>query len=129
MLPRLTIVGRHSQWVSLRIRTADYTKESRELLNVRALDGILKGKLGDKHIAQIVDDFLHEGVNGSHQCLVFELLGPSLAEVLMDYYEARVSGDELVLEPETILRLSKQLLEATAFLHQAGYAHGSMVPF
>lgn len=107
--------------------TADSMKESRELLHLRALDGILKGKLGDKHIAQIVDDFLHEGVNGSHQCLVFELLGPCLGHVMMEYYEGRIVGDELELEPGAILRLSKQLLEATAFLYQAGYAHGGIV--
>ena len=41
--------------------------------------------------------------------------------VVSDYYSG---GD--TLEPETILRLSEQLLQAIAFLHEAGYAHGGM---
>jgi serine/threonine-protein kinase SRPK3 len=50
-----------------------------------------------------------------------ELLGPSVDVVLEDYREA---GD--CLEPEDILRLSKQLLQAIAFMHGVGCAHGGM---
>ena len=31
------------------------------------------------------------------------------------------------LEPENILRISGQLLEAITFIHEVGYAHGGMV--
>jgi serine/threonine-protein kinase SRPK3 len=53
---------------------------------------------------------------------VFELLGPTVDTVVQMVYEV---GD--VLEPETILRISEQLLEAIAFIHEVGYAHGGMV--
>ena len=50
---------------------------------------------------------------------MFELLGPTVDTVAREIYQG---GD--ILEPETILRMSKQLLQAIAFLHEIGYAHG-----
>lgn len=32
-----------------------------------------------------------------------------------------------VLEPETILRMAKQLLQAITFLHEVGYTHGGNI--
>jgi serine/threonine-protein kinase SRPK3 len=53
---------------------------------------------------------------------VFELLGPTVDAVVREIYE-----EEDVLEPETILRMSEQLLQAINFIHEVGYAHGGMV--
>lgn len=41
--------------------------------------------------------------------------------VISDYYTGRET-----LDPEVILRLSEQLLQAIAFLHEVGYIHGGM---
>lgn len=68
---------------------------------------------------QLLDSFSHKGPNGNHQCLVFELLGPSVDMVLADYHQVQDKFD-----PETILRVSKQFLEAISFIHSAGMCHG-----
>lgn len=68
---------------------------------------------------ELYDSFTHEGPNGVHQCLVFELLGPSVDRVLADYRE---SHDKLCTE--TIIRMSTQLLKAVKFIHGAGMCHG-----
>lgn len=52
---------------------------------------------------------------------MFELLGPPVDAVVGDIHQG---GD--VLEPETILRMSKQLLQAIAFMHEVGYTHGGI---
>lgn len=65
------------------------------------------------------DDFTHGGPNGSHLCIVTELLGPSLSTVVKDYAD----GDQR-LDPDEILRLTKQILQATTSLHEIGFAHG-----
>ena len=101
---------------------ADNTKESSELRDFRSLAAHSQGSLCSKYIVQLLDEFLHRGPNGSHQCLVFELLGPSVDIILEEYREF---GDRL--EPETVLRMSEQLLQGIAFIHEAGYAHGGMV--
>ncbi len=102
--------------------TADSTKHSQELSTLQSLVTHSEGDISSKHIVQLFDDFLHQGPNGIHQCLVFELLGPTLITVVNDYHTV---GDSL--EPETIIRLSEQLLQAIAFLHEVGYVHGGML--
>jgi serine/threonine-protein kinase SRPK3 len=118
----LLINLRREQWVSIKIITADNSKQSRELRNFLSLAGLRQGHLHSKYIVQLLDDFFHQGPNGTHQCLVFELLGPTVDAVAREIYQG---GD--VLEPETILRMSKQLLQAITFLQEIGYAHGGMV--
>lgn len=61
---------------------------------------------------QLFDWFCHEGPNGIHNCLVMELLGPSLETILRTNVEM-----EEFLAPDTILRTSRQLLEAIEFAH------------
>jgi serine/threonine-protein kinase SRPK3 len=81
-----------------------------------------RGELSSNYVVQLLDAFTHEGPNGVHQCLVFELLGPSVDKVLADYHEGH---DKLC--SETILRTSTQLLKAVKFIHSAGVCHGGEV--
>jgi serine/threonine-protein kinase SRPK3 len=53
---------------------------------------------------------------------VLELLGPSVKAVVGDIHQGGES-----LELETILKMSRQLLQAIAFIHRVGYAHGGTV--
>ncbi|KAG6358804.1 hypothetical protein INS49_012323 [Diaporthe citri] len=69
--------------------------------------------------AQLLNCFSVEGPNGRHNCLVTELVGPSLGSVHSLYGQL-----EQVLRPETILRASKHLLQGVDFIHQAGLVHG-----
>jgi hypothetical protein len=67
------------------------------------------------------DFFIHGGSNGAHQCLIFDLLGPSLRKIIGSYgYE-----DGETLEPDVLLRISEQLLEALACLNDVnqGFQH------
>ncbi|GKZ25988.1 hypothetical protein AbraIFM66951_001979 [Aspergillus brasiliensis] len=109
------------QWVSLKIVTADATtsQRSRELQSLQFLQEYGEGRPASKYIVSLLDDFIHQGPNGTHQCLVFELLGPSVGKVIDDY---RSFGD--TLEMDIILRMSEQLLEAISFIHKAGMGHG-----
>ncbi|OXV09565.1 hypothetical protein Egran_02673, partial [Elaphomyces granulatus] len=72
-------------------------------------------------IVQLLDSFVHQGPNGQHQCLVFELLGPTVARIIGEYNEANET-----IEPRVILRMSEQLLEAIEFIHDAGMGHGAV---
>ena len=55
------------------------------------------------------------------KCLVFELLGPTVAQV-----EGFLVSASVPL-PETILRMSEQPLEAIKFIHDTGMGHGGNV--
>lgn len=39
-----------------------------------------------KYIVQSLDDFVHEGPNGCHLCLIFEFLGPIVDMMVNDTY-------------------------------------------
>lgn len=114
----LIMGARLGKWVALKIATADSTSSSREVSTLQSLQ--LRGV--SDYVPQLLDYFTHTGPNGVHQCLVSELLGPSVDTVVADYC---TGGDRL--EPETILIISKQLLQAIASVHEAGYGHGGEI--
>lgn len=60
-----------------------------------------------------------------HLCIVTEFLGPSLDDMLRNESDACELDLVDPIEPDDILRFTKLLLEATAVLHDAGFAHGS----
>ena len=103
-------------WVSIKIKTANSTEHSHELGALRALQEME----ASPYIVKQIDDFLHHGPNGYHQCLVFELLGPSVDFVLNDCDD---DGEDQ-LDPETILKITTQMLQAISSIHAAGYIHG-----
>lgn len=83
--------------MSIKVKSADNTENNRKPGALRALQD--NGAL--HHIVKRFDEFVHHGPNGRHQCLVFELLGPSVETVANDY---RTCGDQL--DPETILKIT-----------------------
>ncbi|KAJ5158192.1 uncharacterized protein N7500_007843 [Penicillium coprophilum] len=108
------------QWVSLKIKTAN-SQASNELQNLRFLGNLSQQSLSSNYIVQLLDSFTHKGPNGEHECLVLELLGPSVDTVLADYRES-----EEKFEPDVLLRMSSQLLKAIKFIHGAGMCHGDI---
>lgn len=81
------------------------------------------------YVVRLLDDFHHTGPNGFHQCLVLELLGPSLNNVIDGANpmpgRPRDEGDGMIVED--IFRLARQLLSALATLHENGIAHGGKI--
>ncbi|RYP42012.1 hypothetical protein DL767_000643 [Monosporascus sp. MG133] len=61
---------------------------------------------GPRGFVHLLDSFQHKGPNGTHNCIVTELLGPTLSSVLDAYQKAKET-----LRPDTVLRASRQLLE------------------
>ncbi|KAL4954035.1 hypothetical protein BDW69DRAFT_183935 [Aspergillus filifer] len=113
--------GRANQWASLKIMTANRSQHLRELDILHLLASQAEVNLASNHIDQLIDEFTHEGPNETHLCLVFELLGPSFDKIVANYHEV---GDRL--EPEVILRISRQVLEGIKFPHDAGLGHGDI---
>lgn len=75
-----------------------------------------------RYFVRPLDSFQHVGVNGTHNCLVTELLGPTLSGVIRTYSEV---GE--TLRPDTVLRTSRQLLEGLEIAHHVRYVHGGII--
>lgn len=70
------------------------------------------------HVMHVVDDFDLEGPNGTHRCLVFELLGPSVPDMI----DACFSDGKL---PGKLAKtIVKQVISGLEFLHQEEIGHG-----
>ena len=72
---------------------------------------------GKMHVVNLLDRFELVGPNGQHICLVMELLGPRLRWGCGPDLEDEIGR-------VTAWKISKQLVEATAYMHSLGITHG-----
>ncbi|OAA59190.1 Protein kinase-like domain protein [Niveomyces insectorum RCEF 264] len=115
------------KWVSIKVKTAASSTErlddDPEIDVLKRLDKLYADSPRQipRPSVQLLDCFHEKGPNGTHNCLVTELLGPSLSNIL-ECYDYRHD----TFRPDTILRSTCQLLEALAFFHQEGVVHGDV---
>lgn len=77
---------------------------------------------GHQHVIQLLDTFTHEGPNGVHVCMVFEVLGENLLGLIRRY---KHRGIPVVF----VKQIAKQLLSALDFLHRkCGVIHTDLKP-
>ncbi|KAG8163084.1 hypothetical protein KVR01_007562 [Diaporthe batatas] len=116
------------EWVALKVLAArvDQEKSSREISILRELSN--SPDAAQTCIVRLLDDFHHTGPNGRHQCLVLELLGPSLINVIdgANPMPGQPRGEDDGMIAEDIFRVARQLLSALAVLHENGIAHGDI---
>lgn len=74
-----------------------------------------------QYIMRLIDNFQLDGPNGTHCCLVFELLGPSVPDMIdMHFSDGRLPG-------ALAKAITKQALLGLDFLHQQKIAHGGLL--
>ena len=83
-----------------------------------------------KHILTYIDKFQHLGPNGTHTCLISELMGPTVASLVerIPQYEDR-TFDTKIRYPKPMAKLIlKHVLLGLAFLHGNGIVHADVQP-
>lgn len=117
----------NDEWVAVKILIA-LTEPEKASKEIRVLQDLSNNSMtNEAYAVRLLDHFYHEGPNGRHQCLVFELLGPSLDCVITSYLPLPFSEsppEDNRLDFGVILRVSKQLFSGLASLHERGIAHG-----
>lgn len=77
---------------------------------------------GHQHVIQLLDTFTHQGPNGVHVCMVFEVLGENLLGLIRRY---KHRGIPVIF----VKQIAKQLLSALDFLHRmCGVIHTDLKP-
>lgn len=119
------LISDNSQWVSLKIKQSGISEgpleQDQEIQALLALEKHCASsdqKLS-RCFTRLLDSFQISGPNGTHNCLVTELVGPSVARVLR---ACSLFGE--TLRPDTVLRASRRVLQAVEFAHRAGVVHG-----
>lgn len=119
----------HSQWVALKIKKSSISsgsyQEDQEVRAIIALENLYNKKPSrePRCFSRLLDAFQLYGPNGVHNCLVMELVGPSISKILH-----ALAAFEEILRPDTVLRAARRLLQGICFAHDAGVVHGGRYP-
>jgi len=127
-----------STYVALKIATAKSSVTDNELKVLEHLSHQVFQHPGRNHVMGLLDFFEHQGPNGIHRCLVFDVMGPN-SSTMFDSLPPRLkpppSGATASDEHErgrypfwmakSILR---QILLGIEFLHRSGIVHGDLQP-
>jgi serine/threonine-protein kinase SRPK3 len=77
---------------------------------------------GYQHIAQLLDHFEHRGLNGTHMCMVFEVLGESLLSLIKRF---KYRGIPVAV----VKKVTAQVLLGLDYLHrECGIIHTDLKP-
>ncbi|KAJ5142556.1 uncharacterized protein N7515_001343 [Penicillium bovifimosum] len=116
-------------YVALKILVSETSGSTTELRILRHIAEVAPEE-GTRHITQPLDEFDHRGPNGVHKCLVFEPMGPSVNTMVeeLPQFKPRKFGMKVRYPIWMAKSILKQSLQALAFLHENGIAHGDFQP-
>lgn len=108
--------------MALKILIADSEAQDRELRTLQSLQD-LPASSGSRHVERLLDSFRHNGPNGVYNCLVLELLGPSIPAVIAAHFpDGRLPGI-------IVHRVAMQVILGLDFLHKNRIGHGGINAF
>lgn len=121
-------IGGHSSMnrhVALKIvKSAKHYTET-ALDEIKLLEKIVKtnpSAPGRKYVVELLDHFIHQGPNGSHVCMVFEVLGENLLTMIKRY---RHQGIPVHL----VQQILHQVLMGLDYMHrECGIIHTDLKP-
>lgn len=115
--------------MALKILVSDISSSTTEPGILRYITKITSAE-GARHITQLLGEFEHRGPNGIHKCLVFEPMGPSANTMVeeLPQFNPRKWGMKVRYPPQVAKSILGQSLQALAFLHENGIAHGDFQP-
>lgn len=121
-LSRDNVTGKH---VALKVvrSAAHYTETAID--EIKLLNKIVAAKPdhpGRKHVVSLLDSFEHKGPNGTHVCMVFEVLGENLLGLIKRWNHR---GIPIPL----VKQIAKQVLLGLDYLHrECGIIHTDLKP-
>ncbi|KAF4506568.1 hypothetical protein G6O67_006638 [Ophiocordyceps sinensis] len=120
---------RNNRYVALKILVSEISASTNELRILRHITKVAPSG-GASHITQLLDEFEHRGPNGIHKCLLFEPMGPSVNTMVEELPQFNPRRWEMKIRypPQMAKTILKQSLQALAFLHENGIAHGDFQP-
>jgi serine/threonine protein kinase len=113
----------------LKILVSEIAESTRELQILRHIGQAVPAEASN-YVTQLLDEFRHQGPNGTHICLLFEPMGPSVSSMVeeLPQFNPRKLGMKVRYPPWMAKSILKQSLQALDFLHNNGVAHGDLQP-
>ncbi|KAG6099412.1 hypothetical protein E4U30_006684 [Claviceps sp. LM220 group G6] len=107
------------RYVAIKI-TMSELENSRELKVLRALSALSENHPGSAHVNRLLDHFTLVGPNGTHNCLVLELVGPGVQELVLERFKDHRLPSRLAKV------FAKQALQGLDFLGANDIGHGDL---
>ncbi|KAH7311452.1 kinase-like domain-containing protein [Stachybotrys elegans] len=107
------------RYVALKISVAEIAHR-REVQVLRGISGLPNSQPGASNSCKLLDHFNLDGPNGLHDCLVLELLGPSVSDIV----EWCCKDDRL--SADLAKSISRQALQGLDFIARNGIVHGDI---
>ncbi|KAL7764782.1 hypothetical protein ACKLNR_005927 [Fusarium oxysporum f. sp. zingiberi] len=107
----------HDRYVALKITVAE-ARRSRDTEIFQSLAASPRNHEGSCYVNQMWDQFTLIGPNGSHDCLVLDLVGPNIVDII----DSHCKGDRL--PPHAAKSISRQVLQGIDYLASNGIGHG-----
>ena len=114
-LPTCSADVRSGQAVALKVLASNASRRELDIMK-RLRESSLKSE-GAKYVVQMLDHFEHIGPNGSHLCVVMELMWQDVLGFLEGYRY------ELEQRLPLVKRLSEQIFEGLNYVHECGVIH------
>lgn len=106
------------------VRSASHYTET-ALDEIKLLERIVSANHdhpGKAHVVQLLDSFRHEGPNGNHVCMVFEVLGENLLGLIKRYNHRGIPT-------HLVKQITKQVLLGLDYMHrECGIIHTDLKP-
>lgn len=110
------------KYVALKVVTATASERGSESQVLKKIYQNNPLHPGQQFISSLLDNFSIRGPNGSHSCLITEILGPSVSEV-------KESFDCDLLPLDIARKVTVQLALGLADIHSCGIIHGGKQAF
>lgn len=111
----------HDRLVSLKVLTAEASRQATELKLLQHLDQCAQGNPCRRSITSRLDDFTFDGPNGTHLCYVSQPGGPSISDI--SHSPGEIAGTRR-LRARLARKLARQLAKTVSFMHHVGIVHG-----
>lgn len=125
LLYRVKLICREDRHVAMKIvKSASHYTETAldEIKLLQRVNQANVAALGRSHVVQLLDHFYHKGPNGTHVCMVFEVLGENLLSLIRRY---RHRGIPIHLARQ----IANQVLQGLDYLHrECGIIHTDLKP-
>lgn len=119
----------------MKFMKAKVSEDCKELKFYEYLSRVPPGEPGYEYISHMLDTFTFNGPNGTHRCLVLEVLGPDIQKMLDQnprfavYFDCEHDPHWDFIFPQSISReVCSQAVQGLGFLHRHGITHGGTCP-
>ena len=107
------------KFLALKVLSAESYNKDKPIFEREILTHLRNGarsQLGYKYVCHLIDDFEHRGPNGTHVCLVFELMGETMRSFGAWFKESMI--------PYPVMRrFTIELVAALDFAHEHNVIH------